>query len=140
MSFSKAEKLQMTEADIRSKFITPAIRNAGWNERQIREEFSFKTDKYFTDGQMVVDPKTKKVRRKEGKRVDYLLNHTPNKVIAVVEAKDNKHSPRDGLQQAMDYAILLDAPFAYSSNGDEFIEHDFLTGVQTTLPMEHLHA
>lgn len=137
MSFSKAEKLQMTEADIRSKFITPAIRNAGWNERQIREEFSFKTDKYFTDGQMVVDPKTKKVRRKEGKRVDYLLNHTPNKVIAVVEAKDNKHSPRDGLQQAMDYAILLDAPFAYSSNGDEFIEHDFLTGVQTTLPMEH---
>lgn len=135
MSFSKAEKLQMSEADIRSKFITPAIRNAGWNERQIREEHSFKADKEFTDGQMVVDPKTKKASRKQAKRVDYLLYQSANQKIAVVEAKDNKHTPRDGLQQAMDYALLLNTPFAYSSNGDEFVEHDFLTGVQRTLPM-----
>ncbi len=114
MSFSKAEKLQMSEADIRSKFITPAIRNAGWNERQIREEHSFKADKEFTDGQMVVDPKTKKASRKQAKRVDYLLYQSANQKIAVVEAKDNKHTPRDGLQQAMDYALLLNTPFAYS--------------------------
>lgn len=135
MSFSKEEKLQMSEADIRSKFITPEIRNSGWNEHQIREEFSFKTDKTFTDGQMVVDPKTKKARRLDGKRADYLLYQAPNQKIAVVEAKDNKHTSRDGLQQAMDYARLLDVPFAYSSNGDEFVEHDFLTGVQRTLPI-----
>ena len=135
MSFTKEEKLRMSEADIRSKFITPEIRNAGWDERQIREEFSFKADKTFTDGQMVVDPKTKKASRLEAKRADYLLYQSPNQKIAVVEAKDNKHASRDGLQQAMDYARLLDVPFAYSSNGDEFVEHDFLTGVQRILPM-----
>nr|WP_314742002.1 DEAD/DEAH box helicase family protein [uncultured Haemophilus sp.] len=135
MSFTKEEKLRMSEADIRSKFITPEIRNAGWDERQIREEFSFKADKTFTDGQMVVDPKTKKASRLEAKRADYLLYQSPNQKIAVVEAKDNKHTSRDGLQQAMDYARLLDVPFAYSSNGDEFVEHDFLTGVQRILPM-----
>lgn len=135
MSFSKEEKLQMSEADIRSKFITPEIRNAGWDDRQIREEFSFKADKTFTDGQMMVDSKTKKARRLDAKRADYLLYQAPNQKIAVVEAKDNKHTARDGLQQAMDYARLLDVPFAYSSNGDEFVEHDFLTGVQRTLPI-----
>lgn len=135
MSFTKDEKLQMSEADIRSKFITPEIRNAGWDDRQIREEFSFKADKTFTDGQMMVDPKTKKARRLDAKRADYLLYQAPNQKIAVVEAKDNKHTARDGLQQAMDYARLLDVPFAYSSNGDEFVEHDFLTGVQRTFPI-----
>lgn len=133
--FSTAEKREMSETDIRSKFITPAIKNAGWDDRQIREEFSFKSDKQFTDGQMLVDPKTKKASRKDGKRADYLLYHSANHKIAVVEAKDNKHTPRDGLQQAIDYALLLDIPFAYSSNGDEFVEHDFLTGKQRTLPM-----
>ncbi|BFU61041.1 MULTISPECIES: EcoAI/FtnUII family type I restriction enzme subunit R [Rodentibacter] len=133
--FSLAEKRVMSETDIRSKFITPAIRNAGWDDRQIREEYSFKADKQFTDGRMLIDPKTKKASRKEGKRVDYLLYQAPNRTIAVVEAKDNKHTARDGLQQAMDYALLLDVPFAYSSNGDEFVEHDFITGKQRTLPM-----
>ncbi|OOF60119.1 EcoAI/FtnUII family type I restriction enzme subunit R [Rodentibacter myodis] len=133
--FSPAEKRAMSETDIRSKFITPAIRNAGWDDRQIREEFSFKADKQFTDGRMLIDPKTKKASRKEGKRADYLLYQSANHKIAVVEAKDNKHTARDGLQQAMDYALLLDIPFAYSSNGDEFVEHDFITGKQRTLPM-----
>lgn len=135
MSFTREEKLRMSEADIRSKFITPEIRNAGWNEHQIREEFSFKADKTFTDGQMVVDPKTKQASRLTAKRADYLLYQAPNQKIAVVEAKDYKHTARDGLQQAMDYARLLDVPFAYSSNGEEFVEHDFLTGVQRTLPI-----
>ncbi|WGE42095.1 EcoAI/FtnUII family type I restriction enzme subunit R [Actinobacillus equuli] len=133
--FSTEEKRQMTEADIRSKFITPAIRDAGWSDRQISEEFSFKADKQFTDGQMIVDPQTKKASRKEAKRADYILYQSSNHKIAVVEAKDNKHSARDGLQQAMDYALLLDIPFAYSSNGDEFIEHDFITGKQRQLPI-----
>ncbi|WP_439256778.1 EcoAI/FtnUII family type I restriction enzme subunit R [Lonepinella sp. BR2271] len=133
--FTPEEKRQMSEADIRTKFITPAIVQAGWNERQISEEYSFSVLKPFTDGRMLIDPKTKQASRKEAKRADYLLYHSPNQKIAVVEAKDNKHSSRDGLQQAIDYAQLLDIPFAYSSNGDEFVEHDFLTGVQRTLPM-----
>lgn len=134
--FTKAEKYQMTEADIRSKFITPAIKNAGWSDRQISEEFSFKVRKAFTDGQMVVEPKTQKVKRQEPKRADYLLYDSMQRKIAIVEAKDNKHTARDGLQQAMDYALLLDIPFAFSSNGDEFVEHDFRTGVQRVLPMD----
>lgn len=133
--FSPEEKRQMTEADIRSKFITPAIKNAGWSDRQISEEYSFKVNKTFTDGQMVLDPKTKKASRQDAKRADYLLYHSANRKIAIVEAKDNKHSSRDGLQQAIDYALLLDIPFAYSSNGDEFIEHDFITGKQRQFPM-----
>nr|WP_237606063.1 hypothetical protein [Actinobacillus pleuropneumoniae] len=71
--FSLAEKRQMSEADIRSKFITPAIKNAGWSDRHISEEYSFKVDKPFTDGQMIVDPKTKLASRKEAKRADYIL-------------------------------------------------------------------
>ncbi|TCP97270.1 type I restriction enzyme R subunit [Cricetibacter osteomyelitidis] len=133
--FTPAEKREMSEADIRSKFITPTIRNVGWDDRQIREEYSFKADKQITDGRMLIDPKTKKASRKDGKRVDYLLYLSANRKIAVVEAKDNKHTARDGLQQAMDYALLLDIPFAYSTNGDEFVEHDFITGKQRTLPM-----
>lgn len=133
--FSPAEKRQMSEADIRSKFITPAIKNAGWSDRHISEEYSFKVDKPFTDGQMIVDPKTKLASRKDAKRADYILYQSKNHKIAVVEAKDYKHSPRDGLQQAMDYARDLGPSFAYSSNGDEFVEHDFITGVQRTLPM-----
>ncbi|MGX2975451.1 EcoAI/FtnUII family type I restriction enzme subunit R [Ursidibacter arcticus] len=134
--FTQAEKRQMTETDIRTKFITPAIKNAGWSDRQMSEEFSFKTRKAFTDGQVIVEPKTTKVTRQEPKRADYLLYHSANRKIAIVEAKDNKHTPRDGLQQAMDYARLLDIPFAFSSNGDKFVEHDFLTGVQRELAME----
>lgn len=67
--FSLAEKRAMSETDIRSKFITSAIRNAGWNDRQIREEYSFKADKQFTDGRMLIDPKTKKpaVKRANGR-------------------------------------------------------------------------
>lgn len=134
--FSIDEMRKMSEADVRTKFITPAIKNAGWSDRQMSEEFSFKAQKNFTDGQVIVDPKTTKVTRQTPKRADYLLYHSANFKIAIVEAKDNKHTPRDGLQQAMDYARLLDIPFAYSSNGDKFVEHDFLTGLQRELSME----
>ncbi len=83
---------------------------------QIREEV------YFTKGRVIVRGKT--VKRGEAKKADYLLFYKPNIPIAVVEAKDNNHSVGAGMQQALDYAEILDVPFAFSSNGDGFLEHD----------------
>ena len=112
------DKKQLTETDIRSKFITPAlVQSAGWDlHSQILEE------RYFTNGRVIVRGKT--VRRGEAKKADYILYHKPNLPLAVIEAKDNNHSVGDGMQQALDYAEILDIPFAYSSNGDGFLEHD----------------
>jgi len=113
-------KKELTEADIRTKFITPAIVGAEgekWNVMtQLREEI------YFTKGRVIVRGKT--VKRGEAKKADYLLYYKPNIPIAVVEAKDNNHSIGAGMQQALEYAEILDVPFAYSSNGDAFLEHD----------------
>jgi len=114
------DKKSLTEADIRTKFITPAVLgpdNSKWDSMtQVREEY------YFTKGRVIV--RGKSVRRGEAKKVDYLLYYKPNIPIAVIEAKDNNHTLGDGMQQALDYADLLDIPFAYSSNGDGFLEHD----------------
>ena len=111
------EKKQLTETDIRTKFITPAIIGSGWDlMTQIREEA------FFTNGRVTVRGKT--VRRGKPKKADYLLDYKPNLPLAVVEAKDNNHSVGDGMQQALEYAETLDIPFAYSSNGDAFLEHD----------------
>ncbi len=113
-------KKELTEADIRTKFITPAIVGTNgdkWNVMtQVREET------YFTKGRVIVRGKT--VRRGEAKKADYLLFYKPNMPIAVIEAKDNNHSVGAGMQQALEYAEILDVPFAYSSNGDAFLEHD----------------
>lgn len=113
-------KKELTEADIRTKFITPAIVGAEgekWNVMtQLREEI------YFTKGRVIVRGKT--VKRGEAKKADYLLYYKPNIPIAVVEAKDNNHAVGAGMQQALEYAEILDVPFAYSSNGDAFLEHD----------------
>ena len=113
-------KKELTEADIRTKFITPAIVGSGdikWDVMtQIREEV------YFTKGRVIVRGKT--VKRGEAKKADYLLYFKPNLPIAVVEAKDNNFSVGAGMQQALEYAEILDVPFAYSSNGDAFLEHD----------------
>ena len=113
-------KKTLSETDIRSKFITPALcgpEGAGWNlMTQVREEA------YFTKGRVVVRGKT--VRRGEAKKADYLLYYKPNLPIAVIEAKDNNHGVGDGMQQALEYAEILDVPFAYSCNGDAFLEHD----------------
>ena len=113
-------KKSLTETDIRTKFITPAITGADgskWDVMlQIREEA------YFTKGRVIVRGKT--VKRGEAKKADYLLFYKPNLPIAVIEAKDNNHSVAAGMQQALDYAEILDIPFAYSSNGDAFLEHD----------------
>ena len=113
-------KKDLTETDIRTKFITPALdRDKGgkWDlMTQIREECP------FTDGRVIV--RGKSVARGERKRADYILYYKPNLPIAVIEAKDNRHSVGAGMQQALDYAEILDVPFAYSSNGDAFWEHD----------------
>lgn len=113
-------KKELTEADIRTKFITPALVGADGSKwdlmTQLREEI------YFTKGRVIVRGKI--VKRGEAKKADYILFHKPNIPIAVIEAKDNNHSVGDGMQQALEYAETLDLPFAYSSNGDAFLEHD----------------
>ena len=113
-------KKSLTETDIRSKFVTPAItgeNGSKWNlMTQILEEY------YFTKGRVVVRGKT--VTRGEARKADYLLLFKPNLPLAVIEAKDNNHAVGDGMSQALDYAEALDIPFAYSTNGDGFLEHD----------------
>lgn len=115
------DKKQMSERDICTKYITPAIQEAGWDiQKRVREEYS------FTDGRVIV--RGNLTSRGKRKRADYLLYHQSNLPIAIVEAKDNNHTVRAGIQQAVDYAEILDVPFAYSSNGDGFIEQDLFTG------------
>ncbi len=111
------DKRGLSERDICTKFITPALRQAGWDEMlQIREEVG------FTKGRIIV--RGKLVTRGQAKRADYVLYYKPNIPLALIEAKDNSHSVGDGMQQALDYATTLDIPFAFSSNGDGFVFHD----------------
>lgn len=112
-------KKQMSEEDIKLHYITPAI-TAQWNIQHITMETK------VTDGR--INLKGNLVIREKPKRADYVLYVSTNNPIAIVEAKDNNHAVSYGLQQAMTYAQMLDVPFAYSSNGDGFMEHDFLTG------------
>ena len=110
-------KKSLSERDICTKFITPALRQAGWDEMlQIREEVS------FTKGRIIV--RGKLVSRGRAKRADYVLSVKPNIPLALIEAKDNTHSVGDGMQQALEYAMTLDIPFVFSSNGDGFVFHD----------------
>lgn len=110
-------KKDLSERDICSKYITPSLTIAGWDlEKQIREEVS------FTDGRIIV--RKKLVTRGERKRADYILYYKSNLPLAIIEAKDNKHPVGAGMQQALKYAEILDIPFAFSSNGDAFLEHD----------------
>ena len=120
-------KKSMTEEDVKLQFITPAI-TSKWDIKKITMETQ------ITDGK--VNLKGNLVFREKPKRVDYLLYLNANNPIAVVEAKDNNHSISFGLQQAMAYAQMLDVPFAYSSNGDGFAEHDFLTGNERQLGLD----
>jgi type I restriction enzyme R subunit len=124
-------KQKLSERDICTKFITPAIENAGWNiHTQVLEEVS------FTDGKIYV--RGKLTARGERKRADYLLYYQDNP-IAIIEAKDNKHSVRAGIQQALNYARILDIPSAFSSNGDGFVYHDRTasdTSIETELALE----
>lgn len=112
-------KKEMSEEDIKLQYITPAI-TSKWDRGEITMETQ------VTDGK--INLKGNFVFREKPKRADYILYLNANNPIAIIEAKDNKHSISHGLQQAMTYAQMLDLPFAYSSNGDGFAEHDFLTG------------
>lgn len=115
------------EADVRKRYIDPAIEGAGWSVKQMKLEF------YFTDGKMRI--KGNKGERGERNKADYVLLYKPSFPIAVVEAKDMTHAFDDGIQQALDYSRILDVPFAYSSNGKSFMEHDRLTGKVKELAM-----
>lgn len=108
-----------------SLLLLPSNKVVGIIHRQVREEYT------FTDGRVIV--RGNLTSRGKKKRADYLLSYKPNLPIAIVEAKDNKHSIGSGLQQAINYGDILDVPFVYSSNGDGFIEHDMLTGKEREL-------
>lgn len=123
---SLLSKKNMTEEDIKRRYITPAI-EAKWNVDNITMETQITDGQYNLRGNIA--------SRGPAKRADYLLYINANNPIAVVEAKDNNHSVSHGLQQAMAYAQMLDLPFAYSSNGDGFAEHDFLTGKERILQL-----
>jgi len=116
-------KKELTERDICTKFINPAIAKAGWDmHRQVREEV------YFTDGRIIVQGSlhTRGIR----KRADYILYAKPNEPIAIIEAKDNNKAVGQGMQQALEYSEILQIPFVFTSNGDSFVFHDktLLTG------------
>jgi type I restriction enzyme R subunit len=111
------DKRGLTERDICTKFILPAVKRAGWDEMvQVREEV------YFTKGRIIV--RGKLVTRGKAKKADFVLYYKPNIPIALIEAKDNTHNVGHGIQQGLDYAATLDIPFVFSSNGDGFVFHD----------------
>ena len=123
-------KKTLSERDICTKFITPAVEKAGWDKRnQLLEEVSFTDGKIYVRGKLT----TRGVR----KRADYILYYKPNIPIAIIEAKDNKHSVRAGIQQALDYAGILDIPCVFSSNGDGFLFHDRNTGTEIELDIDN---
>ncbi len=111
------DKKALSERDICTKFITPAVLKAGWDLfAQLREQL------YFTKGRIIV--RGKLVTRGKAKFADYVLYYKPNIPLALIEAKDNNHSVGDGMQQALEYAETLKVPFVFSSNGDGFVFHD----------------
>ena len=111
------DKRLLSERDICSKFILPALTNAGWDlNTQISEEKSLTAGRIIVRGRLVA--------RGQKKRADFVLYLKPNIPIAVIEAKDNRHSIGDGMQQALSYAEMLRVPFVFSSNGDGFVFHD----------------
>ncbi len=114
------DKKSLSERDICTKYITPALENAKWDKlTQVLEEVSFTDGKIYVQGKLTA--------RGSRKRADYILYYKPNIPIAIIEAKDNNHSIRAGIQQALDYARTLDIPFVFSSNGDGFLFHDKTT-------------
>lgn len=124
------DKKQMSEEDIKLNFITPALLAKGWQDK-----ITMETAVRFTDGR--VNLRGNLVSREAPKKADYILYINKNNPIAILEAKDNNHSISYGMQQAKEYAKMLDVPFAYSSNGDGFEEYDFITGVERELSLEN---
>jgi len=128
--FNPENKKARSEEDIKRLHITPALESK-WDKTHIQME------RFFTDGQIVVDGS--KAKRRESKKADYILYYPQTNTyrpLAVVEAKDSKKTFEGGIQQAIEYAKMLDVPFAYSSNGDAFLEHDFTTGQERTIRLD----
>ena len=124
-------KKQMTEKDIKLNYISPPINASGWkNGINITMETEISVGKINIRGNMAV--------RENAKKVDYLLYLNKYYPIAVVEAKDNTKTISHGLQQAMEYAQMLDLPFAYNSNGDGFYQYNFFTGIERHMSMNEL--
>jgi type I restriction enzyme, R subunit len=111
-----------TEADTCRIYVLPKLYGAGWTDEQINEQHT------FTDGRVI--PTAKRIRRGSQKRADYRLRYTRDFPIAIVEAKASYKAAGEGLQQAKEYAEILDLKFAYATNGKEIIEFDFLTGLE----------
>ena len=121
--------MKLTEEDVKFRYIEPNLEKSGWKKKQIRKE------RYFTDGKINVVGK--KVKQEEGKKADYILLSERGEIqLAVIEAKDMTHTLGAGMQQAIGYAKILDIPFAYSSNGTGFLEHDFFTGREREISLE----
>lgn len=121
--------IELSEADVRAKYIDPSLQKAGWDENeQIRREVS------FTDGRIII--KKTKVIRGVKKQADYILNYRPNYPIAIVEAKKNTLPVGEGMQQAKEYGEILDVPFIYTSNGENFVEFDSFTGIEREISLE----
>ena len=127
-SYDKLGKRNLSEEDIKLRYITPAIQNAGWENKQIRMEYAFTAGRIILRGNITA--------RGKKKSADYLLSYKSNFPLAVVEAKDNKHSVGAGLQQAIEYARELDVPYVYASNGDGFVEQNLITGEVKELKLE----
>lgn len=122
-------KKKLSEEDIKMKYITPAIEQAGWDiKKQVRAEYT------FTDGRVIVRGNV--TTRGKKKRADYILFYKPNMPLAIIEAKDNRHSVGAGMQQGLEYGEILDIPFVYSSNGDGFIEYDRFIGKERELSLD----
>lgn len=120
---------ELSEEDVRAKYIDPSLRSAGWDEKeQIRREVS------FTDGRVII--KKRGTARGKIKKADYILNYRPNLPIAIVEAKKNTLPIGTGMQQGKDYGEILDIPFIYTSNGENFVEFDKFTGIEKEIPLD----
>ncbi len=115
------DKKQLTEQEIRTRYITPAIVKADWMASQIREEYA------ITQGRIIARGGT--FKRDKAKYADYVLFYKPRIPLAVVEAKDNNHAVSDGMQQALEYAEMLKIPFVFTSNGDGFTFYNRMISV-----------
>ncbi len=122
------KKQQANEENTKLNYITPVLLEKWKNPKNVIMEYQ------FTDGRIVVDEKS--ITRKEAKKADYVLLHKENIPLAIVEAKGIEHSAEEGYQQAVEYATILDVPFAYSTNGKDLIERDMLTGKNRTLQLK----
>ena len=122
-------KQHLSEEDIKARYITPAITNAGWDiKKQIRLEYAFTAGRIILRGNITA--------RGKKKRADYVLFYKSNFPLAIVEAKDNNHPVGAGLQQAIDYAKALDVYYVYASNGDGFVEQNLITGTVTEIGLD----